>query len=240
MESDMMEKFNLKYDNVNDGLKVCIARMIVRKKINLAKLMSCRGEAHHMHRILKKGSTAETEKYGKREKKIRKEFELGKTWYAGDGIKYDNNNSDWYLEEPVEYYKKRLEEMEKQIMDNKEKKEETIANEKAMTNRLKRSNEQHKREMIQSKEKVVDSILKAKNATNIPKSQKLENKEKSEGTTTKGKRQKKAAVEEPAPEPSVISRYMKKRKATMARSNKRLSELVLDKSSTSEKKQKKS
>ena len=94
MESDLMEKFNLKYDNVNDGLKGYIARMVVRRKINLAKSINCRGEAHHTHRILKKRSTAETEKYGKRKKKIRKEFKLADTWYAGDGIKSDNNNSD--------------------------------------------------------------------------------------------------------------------------------------------------
>ena len=45
----------------------------------------------------------------------------------------------------------------------------------------------HNREMINSKEKAVKSIIKATNATNTPKSRKLENKEMSEGTTTKEK-----------------------------------------------------
>ena len=121
MESDLMEKFNLKYDNVNNGLKGCISRMVVRKKINFSKSINFRGEAHHTHRILKKRSTAEAEKYKKRKKIIRKDFKLGETWYVGDGIKSDNSNPDRYSEERVEYYKKILEEMEKQIINNKEK-----------------------------------------------------------------------------------------------------------------------
>ena len=124
-------------------------------------------------------------------------------------------------------------------MDNKEQDEETIANAKVVTNCLKKSNEQHDCEMIQSEEKVVESILKATNATNTPKSRKPENKEKSEDNITRGE-QEKAAVEEPALEPKVLSQYMKKRKAKMARNNKQLSELGLDKSPTSEKKQKES
>ena len=86
----------------------------------------------------------------------------------------------------MEYYKKRLEEMKNQIMDHKEINEEIIVKAKAMANLLKKSNERHDREMIQSKKKVVESILKATNATNTPKSQNPENKEKSEGNIIKG------------------------------------------------------
>jgi len=84
------------------------------------------------------------------------------------------------------------------------------------------------------------TILKATNATSTPKSRKPENKEKSEGTTKKEEKQKKAAVEEPVPEPEVLSWYMKKKKVKMARNDKQLSELGLNKSRTSEKNQKKS
>ena len=66
-----------------------------------------------------------------------------------------------------------------------------MANEKAMTNCLKKSNKGHDHEMIQSRDKVVESILKATNATNTPKSQKPENKEKNEGTTTRGRGKRK-------------------------------------------------
>ena len=49
-----MDQFSLKYNNANDGLKGCITRMVVRKRINLAKLINFRGEAHHKNMILKK------------------------------------------------------------------------------------------------------------------------------------------------------------------------------------------
>ena len=55
-----------------------------------------------------------------------------------------------------------------QIIGSKEKDNETLAITKAITNRLKKSNERHDREVIQSNEKVVELILKTVNVTNAP------------------------------------------------------------------------
>ena len=72
LETELMEKFQLKYNNTNDGLKGCIVWMVVRKQINLAKSIKCRGEANHTHKILKKRTNEEIKKFGRRKVKVEK------------------------------------------------------------------------------------------------------------------------------------------------------------------------
>ena len=72
----------MKYNNVNDDLKGCITLIAVRDRINLEKSISCRGEAHHTHQILKKRLAVEMDKYGKGEGALERTLNWGGLIYG--------------------------------------------------------------------------------------------------------------------------------------------------------------
>ena len=94
IKSQLMENFKLKYDTDDSGEKGNIARIAVRKRVNLAKLIKYREEIKYEPSITKKQTQEETAEEGKWKVKVEKGFKMGTTkWYRGDGSVCSNEKS---------------------------------------------------------------------------------------------------------------------------------------------------
>ena len=120
MENEIMNQFNLKYCSNDDTTKGSIARMVVKKRVNLSKAINRRSETTHGQTIVKKRSVKETEIHGKRRKKIVKGFKTGDRWYDGAGSIATNVKGNTTADQ-LEFYKLKMQEIKLQYDKEKEK-----------------------------------------------------------------------------------------------------------------------
>ena len=120
MENEIMNQFNLKYCSNDDMTKGSIARMVVKKRVNLSKAVNRRSETTHKQTIVKKRSVKETENHGKRRRKICNGFKTGDRWYDGAGSIATNVMGNTTADQ-LEFYKLKIEEIKLQYDQEKEK-----------------------------------------------------------------------------------------------------------------------
>ena len=86
-----MKELQLKYRDSNKG-KGCIASMISRRKVDLAKFIMKRSEHTHKTKVSKKRTDEQTQTEGLQNKKAKFTFQIkgndGNQWYNTDGNKY--------------------------------------------------------------------------------------------------------------------------------------------------------
>ena len=113
MENEIMDQFKLKYCSNDDTTKGSIARMVVKKRVNLSKAINRRSETTHSQTIVKKRSVKETKIYGKRRRKILKGFKTGDRWYDGAGSIATHVNGNTTADQ-LEFYKLKMEDIKLQ------------------------------------------------------------------------------------------------------------------------------
>lgn len=120
IENEIMDQFNLKYCANDDTTKGSIARMVVKKRVNLSKAINRRSETTHGQTIVKKRSVKETKIHGKRRTKIVKGFKTGDRWYDGTGSVATNVKGNTTADQ-LEFYKLKMEEIKLQYDKEKQK-----------------------------------------------------------------------------------------------------------------------
>lgn len=121
LESKIMKDFKLKYAGDLD-IKGSIARMIVMRKCELAKVINKRAEKTHQNRILKveKKHDANEEKVNV-EKKKANSFRIDSAWFNDDGSQYTKTGEMSKKTEPdTLFYMERIKELQEELKRTKE------------------------------------------------------------------------------------------------------------------------
>ena len=113
IEGQIMKNFNLKYDD-DATTKGSIARMIVLRKCELAKVVNKRSENTHQKKILKTRSSEATKNQSRR-KMNQNCFRINQNWYNNDGSAYDKNKPRVPKNDNTIFYVEKIRKLENEL-----------------------------------------------------------------------------------------------------------------------------
>ena len=85
-DNRVMSKLNLKYSDDEKPGKGCVARIIIKRRCNISKLINKRCERTHMRKITKKRNSDEVKENGDKDES--QSFKFGSQWYTTNGEEY--------------------------------------------------------------------------------------------------------------------------------------------------------
>ena len=120
LETKIMKKFKLKYTQEDNISKGSIARMIVLRKCELAKVINKRAEKTHQKKISKTRYNKEDSAEKRNPKKKMNSFCIDDKWYNNDGSIYDKNSKPKSKCDETMYYVEKIKELEEELKAVKE------------------------------------------------------------------------------------------------------------------------